>query len=159
MIRRLAALENGRDCSARDERCASAECRRLSPAAGAKSLVIDPAAAPRTPTRIGLVVEQVPALVLGIAEQGEGEEAGGEIEVLEHQSSSSVSSLLTGAWSLSAQRPASKAAWRRRVKIGKMTRKSSTSTKLLQPAPPLKTSTVSRTATGFSGARSGSTLR
>lgn len=91
------------------------------------SLVINPAAAPRaTGTGVCHIVEQVPALMLGVAKHGERKDAGNQVEVLEHQSSESESvseSLLaTGAWSLSDQRLASKAAQRKRVKMGKMIR-------------------------------------
>ena len=102
-------------------------------------LVIDPAAAGRTALAgIGDVVEEVPALMLGVAEEQERENAGRQVEFSEHQSSpSDESPLLTGAWSLSAQRPVSKAARRMKVKKGKMMRKSITITKFDQPAPPL----------------------
>ena len=48
---------------------------------------------------------------------------------------------------------------RKRVKTGKTTRNSITMMKFDQPAPPVKTSIVSRTGTGFSGTISGSTAR
>ena len=89
------------------------------------SLVINPTTATRpTRTGVGDIVEHAPALMLRVAKQGEGEYAGYQVEVLEHQSSESESesSLETGAWSLSDQRRASKAARRKRVKKGKMIR-------------------------------------
>ena len=129
-------------------------------ATDANLLVIDATAAGAALAGVSDIVEQVPALVLGVAEEQQREDAGRQVDFSEQQSSPSEEPpLAAGAWSLSAQRLASKAAKRRRVKTGKKTRNSITITKFDQPAPPLDTSMVSRTGTGFSGAMSGSTVR
>ena len=109
-------------------------------ATDSKLFVIDAATAGAARTRIGNVIEQVPALILGVAEQCQREDAGHQVEVFEHQSSES--SLATGAWSLSDQRRVSKAARRSQLKMGNRSRKMITSTKLDQPVPPFDTSTV-----------------